>query len=136
MKPYIRKVNYYETDMMGIVHHSNYIRWLEEARIDIMEQVKAPYKMLEDSGISIPVVSVSCEYKQVVKFGETVRIETKIEVFTGVRLEISYEVFSEETGELCTTARTTHCFVSASGRPISLKRVSEFFYDKFIEMQG
>ena len=39
MKPYIHKVQYYETDKMGITHHSNYIRWMEEARVDFMEQI-------------------------------------------------------------------------------------------------
>ena len=39
VKPYIRRANYYETDQMGIVHHSNYIRYSEEARIELMRQV-------------------------------------------------------------------------------------------------
>ena len=47
MKPYIHTVQYYETDCMGITHHSNYIRWMEEARVDFLTQVGWPLKTLE-----------------------------------------------------------------------------------------
>ena len=50
MKKYIHKVNYYETDKMGITHHSNYIRWMEEARIDFLEQIGFSYDKLEKEG--------------------------------------------------------------------------------------
>lgn len=74
---YERQTYYYETDKMGIIHHSNYIRWFEEARIDFMTKMGYPYKRLEDEGIIIPVVSVSSEYKSMVRFGDTVIIKTK-----------------------------------------------------------
>ena len=60
MKKYIHKVNYYETDKMGIVHHSNYIRWMEEARIDFLDQVGLGYRKLEDNGIISPVIGLEC----------------------------------------------------------------------------
>lgn len=50
VKPYEHHVKYYETDQMGIVHHSNYIRWMEEARMDLMEQMGTAYKMMEEAG--------------------------------------------------------------------------------------
>ncbi len=55
MKPYIHKVQYYETDQMAFVHHSNYIRWFEEARLDFMEQAGAPYASMEAQGFISPV---------------------------------------------------------------------------------
>ena len=82
-KPYIRTVQYYETDKMGIVHHSNYIRWFEESRIDLMDQMEAGYKALEDSGILIPVLSVSCTMALYVQ--ETDR--------TGMRIPLSSSRF-------------------------------------------
>ena len=48
IKPYERSVYYYETDRMQIVHHSNYIRWIEEARLDWMRQIGWDYKSIED----------------------------------------------------------------------------------------
>lgn len=53
-------VQYYETDKMGITHHSNYIRWMEEARVSFFAEYGWDYKTLEESGIASPVISVSC----------------------------------------------------------------------------
>ena len=63
MVPYDHKVQYYETDGMGIVHHSNYIRWFEEARVDLLEQLGFGYDRIEEAGYSGPVLEVSCQYK-------------------------------------------------------------------------
>ena len=63
MKAYIRKVQYYETDMMGVTHHANYIHWMEEAKVDFMDQLGFPYTRMEAEGVSSPVIAVSCEYK-------------------------------------------------------------------------
>ncbi|MEG1427807.1 MAG: thioesterase family protein, partial [Oscillospiraceae bacterium] len=76
---YERKVNYYETDKMAIVHHSNYIRWFEEARIELMEHMGLPYEKMEAAGIQIPVLEVRCNYKSMVRFGDTVKIQVRIE---------------------------------------------------------
>ena len=70
-----RKVNYYETDRMGIVHHSNYIRYLEEARCAWLESVDMPFWLLEQNDITIPVLGVNCEYKHHVTFGDTIIIK-------------------------------------------------------------
>ena len=67
---YERKINYYETDRMGIVHHSNYIRFLEEARCAFLESLNMPYSMLEDLGIMIPVLGVQCDFKHHVTFND------------------------------------------------------------------
>ena len=63
MTPCEHKVQYYETDGMGIVHHSNYIRWFEEARVDLLEQLGFGYDRIEEAGYSGPVLEVSCQYK-------------------------------------------------------------------------
>ena len=73
MNPCEHKVQYYETDGMGIVHHSNYIRWFEEARVDLLEQLGFGYDRIEAAGYSGPVLEVSCQYKTMSKFGETVQ---------------------------------------------------------------
>ena len=63
MKPYLRRVQYYETDMMGVAHHANYIHWMEEARIDFMDQLGFPYAEMERKGVLSPVKAFSCEYQ-------------------------------------------------------------------------
>ena len=69
MIPYEHKVQYYETDGMGIVHHSNYIRWFEEARVDLLEQLGFGYDRIEAEGYSGPVLEVACQYKTMSRFG-------------------------------------------------------------------
>ncbi|MCI8631908.1 MAG: acyl-CoA thioesterase [Lachnospiraceae bacterium] len=121
IKPYQHKVHYYETDQMSIVHHSNYIRWFEEARCDILEQLGIGYAKLEAQGIMIPVLSISCEYKTMTRFGDTVHIFGRILYYDGVRLKMGYEVKDAATGELRCMGESSHCFLHAGG-PISLKR--------------
>lgn len=56
---YEHRTQYYETDQMGIIHHSNYIRWFEEARTDLMRQMGIGYDEMEGQGIISPVLSVT-----------------------------------------------------------------------------
>ena len=92
-----RKANYYETDQMGIVHHSNYIRWFEEARLEMLRAMGLPYKKMEDNGILIPVLGVSCSYKHPIRFDETLVLTLRIQNYNGVRFEMAYEGHSKET---------------------------------------
>ncbi len=123
IKTYQHKVQYYETDCMGIVHHSNYIRWFEEARTDFLEQLGIGYDKMEQMGILSPVVSVGCEYKTMAKFGETVIIEAKIKEYNGVSLVLDYVVSDKLTGEVRAVGTSKHCFISsADGAVIVMKR--------------
>ena len=122
IRPYMHHAKYYETDQMGIVHHSNYIRWMEEARMDAMSQFGISYRSMEEGGIISPVVSVSCQYKSMVHFDDTVQIQVKVIKYNGVRLDLEYEMTDKESGELRTRGTSTHCFLDREGRVISLKR--------------
>ena len=135
IKPYEHKAHYYETDKMGIVHHSNHIRWMEEARMDLMEQIGLSYKQMEEMEIISPVLSVSCEYHSMVHFDDTVVIETKITKYNGIKMELEYVMKDKETGELRTTAKSSHCFLNKSGKPISLKRMYPELDTKFFEFK-
>ena len=86
-KDYVRKVQYYETDRMGIVHHSNYIRWMEEARTDVLEQIGLPYDKIERAGILIPVLGVSCDYRISFRYSEVFRVKVIPEKFNGIKIE-------------------------------------------------
>lgn len=128
---YKHKVQYYETDQMKIVHHSNYIRWFEEARTDFLEKAGFSYAWMEEHGIIIPVLSVSAEYKSMVHYGEDVLIYPIVEAFNGVRLAIRYEIRNAETGELKTTGTSSHCFLDAEYRPLRLKKEFPEVYQMF-----
>lgn len=116
-------IQFYETDGMRIVHHSNYIRWFEETRVAWMSDLGFSYKQMEDEGISVPVLAVDAQYKKMLSFGDTAVIKMKVARITPVRLDLAYEVYSKESGQLTTTGQSQHCFLdSDSHRPLSLKR--------------
>ena len=88
MEPYLRKVQYYETDRMGIVHHSNYVRWMEEARIAFLESIGISFASMEAMGIVSPVTGLSVDYKKPCTFGDTVEILVEIEKYNGIEFDV------------------------------------------------
>lgn len=131
---YKHKVQYYETDQMGIVHHSNYIRWFEEARIDFTEKMGMGYHEMEAAGILSPVLSVEASYLRMVYFGDTVTIHTSIKEYNGIKLTVGYEVISDKTSMVHCRGTSKHCFINKEGKPLSLKRECPEFHQMF--MQG
>ena len=125
---YQQKVQYYETDQMGIVHHSNYIRWFEEARTAWMDAIGFSYARMEEEGIVVPVLAVDCIYKTMTKYGESVDIELSISAFTGVRLSFAYHIYDSETKELRATGESKHAFLNKEYRPVSIKRNAPKIY--------
>lgn len=121
-KDYEHHAQYYETDQMGCVHHSNYIRWMEEARVNLMEQMGCGYKAMEASGIMSPVLEVQCQYRSMVRFDDHVKIHVWVKEYNAIRMTLAYEMRDTATGELKTTGESRHCFLDTEGRPVSLKR--------------
>ena len=119
---YQHKVQYYETDKMGMVHHSNYIRWFEEARTDYLEALGLPYEQMEAEGIGSPVLSVQCQYKSKVVYGETLTIQVSLKSYSGLRMSLVYMVTGSD-GKVRCTGETDHCFINQSGRPVILTKV-------------
>ncbi len=119
---YRHKVQYYETDQMSIVHHSNYIRWFEEARVDWFDQMGLPFQDVEAMGIQIPVVSCSARYLRSAVFGDTVEVQLYREQYNGVRLVLGYRVTRCGTGELLATGQSEHCFTTKEGNILNLRR--------------
>ena len=122
MTPYIHTVQYYETDKMGIAHHSNYVRWMEEARMELLRQMGWPMSRLEAEGITSPVVSVECKYLRPTTYDDRISILVTVEQYTGVKLRLSYNMTNETTGETVLTAASSHCFIDENSRPISLEK--------------
>ena len=128
---YERKINYYETDRMGVVHHSNYIRFLEEARSRWLEKMKIPMEKLEQEGYTIPTIEVNCKYKYHVTSGDTIIIEPYITEYNGVRMTIKYNVIDIKTGNRIIEAWTKHCFTDNNLKPVNMKKKNEKIYNIF-----
>ena len=115
IKPYRHEVKYYECDRMGITHHSNYIRFMEEARVDCMEA----------EGVVSPVVAVDCRYRHTSTFKDILEIEVRVAETTPLKISFSYTMTCG--GKTICTATSTHCFLE-NGRPVSLeKRFPELY---------
>ena len=130
LKNYVHTVHYYETDKMAITHHSNYIRWMEEARVDFLEQLGYGFETLEAAGVSSPVLAVTCNYRHPTTFADRVEIRAFVKDFSGVRLTIGYEMKKAGTDELVCTGTSEHCFLSTeTGRPVRLQKDFAGFYE-------
>lgn len=130
IKPYLHHAKYYETDQMGIIHHSNYIRWFEEARIDFMNQIGLTYKKMEAEGIISPVLKINCKYLKMMYFDDIATIKIKISSYTGVRFTFEYEIFNQNK-QLCTIGYSSHCFMNRNNHPINLKKLKPDFDELF-----
>ena len=116
-KPYSHEVKYYECDRMGVTHHSNYVRIMEEARIDWMDQLGYGFERMEAEGIVSPVMAIEVAYKRTTTFKDV--IETEIRVSSMTELKISFAYTMKVGGKVVCTASSTHCFLS-DGRPVVL----------------
>ena len=136
IRPYSRKANYYETDQMGIIHHSNYILWFEEARVDFMEQLGFGYKKIVGSNIDIALLNVYCEYKSMVRFGDIVDIHMSVSELTPTRMTVNYEIFDALSHELRTIGKTQHFFYdNEKKRPVSLKKALPELFELLSSLQ-
>lgn len=128
---YTHLVQYYETDQMKIVHHSNYIRWFEEARGWMLERAGFGYDKMEEIGVIIPVLEVGCQYKSMVRYQDEVCIIPKLVKFNGIKMTVQYEIKDAKTGELRATGMSVHCFLDREYKPMSLKRSHPELYKMF-----
>ena len=132
MHKYQHEVKYYECDRMGITHHSNYIRFMEEARVDYLDQLGYGFDRIEAEGIFSPVVSVQCNYKSPTTFKDVIDITVSITHISELKFEFSYEMHVGD--KLVCMAQSTHCFTE-NGRPVVIaKRLPELY--KAIQLQG
>lgn len=131
IKPYEHHVHYYETDKMGVVHHSNFIRWMEEARVYLMSEIGFSYKQPWEWGYYKPVIGVECDYKVMVNFDDTVLIDVSEEFYNGHKMTIKYTMTNKATGKLFAVGKSRHCFLNKEGRPVNLKKTCPELDEKF-----
>ncbi|MCF0122931.1 MAG: acyl-CoA thioesterase [Ruminiclostridium sp.] len=132
MKPYTHTVCYYETDRMGITHHSNYIRWMEEARTDYLVQLGWPLEKLEEVGVVSPVTALEVKYQNTTTFADEVRIWVTLVQCTGVRLKLAYRM-EKADGAPVFSGTSEHCFLDGNGRIVRLNREHPAFYQALLE---
>ena len=131
MTSYKHKVQYYETDKMGIVHHSNYIRWMEEARVDFLEKIGWSYDQLEKVGLVSPVLSLNIDYSHPTYFSDMVSIDVEILELKMSKMRVGYKMTNED-GKVVAKCESSHGFLLSSGRPAILKRDFPGLYEALL----
>lgn len=98
MHPFISKirVSYCDTDQMGIVHHSNYLKYYETARWNLFRHLGIPYKEIEETGLLLPVVNVQMQFIKPAFYDEELIIETSVTAIKGAKILLEYKLFNEE----------------------------------------
>src|SRR6187402_2841716 len=87
------RVRYAETDQMGVVYYANYFVWFEVARTDLLRTLGWTYREMEASGVMLPVIEASCQYKQPARYDDELEIRTRGVMRSPARLQFSYEVW-------------------------------------------
>ena len=119
------KVQYYATDMMGVTHHSNYIRWMEEARVDLMDRIGFPYSRMEAEGVLCVVKSLQVNFLKPCTFGDEVDIAVTVRDFNGVVVTLAYDMKVRD--ELVFSGTSEHVFLNREGRFVRMKKVMPEF---------
>ena len=127
-------IQYYETDKMGVVHHSNYIRFMEEARIDFFKSIGFDYFELEKSGVFSPVVAINnCKYRKPTCFGDEIFVDVKVIKYNGVRIALQYKMYVKDT--FVFEGESEHCFINSEGKILKLgENTLPEFNRKLIEL--
>ncbi len=123
-------VRYAETDMMGIVHHSRYYPWFEQARTDFIKRSGLTYSEMERMGIMLPLTETQCRYLYGLKYEDEVLVTCRIDKLTVARIEFSYEVFRLPDMTKASEGRTKHGFVGMDFKPINLKKTFPDVWEK------
>ena len=121
------RVRFVETDMMGVVHHSNYLRWFEMARVEYLRAADVLLPDLIAAGIVFPITEVNCRYRQAAHFDEQIRIEAELLDFSKVKLCFSYKIWRDAEGILLAEGSTQNVFTNTNGRII---RLPQLWYDR------
>ncbi len=104
------RVRYGETDQMGFVYYGVYAQYYEVGRVEAMRTLGFSYKAMEESGVLMPVINLTINYKKPAKYDDEVRIVTSVKQMPGVRITFDYECFNQEN-ELLNTGSVTLVFI-------------------------
>lgn len=111
------RVRYSETDQMGVVYHGNYAPYFEMGRVEWLRNKGISYRSMEESGVMLPVVSLTMNYKKPARYDDLLTITTILKSQTSVKIEFDYEIHNEHN-DLLTTGNSTLVFVDMkTGRP-------------------
>lgn len=127
------EVRYQETDQMGVVYHANYLVWFEIGRTKFIEHLGFKYAEMEAHNVVSPVTNVNISYKQPVKYGDRVYVDTWIENYNGIRTVYGYNILKEDE-TIVVTGTTEHVIVNKKTfRPLSLRKAFPDWHQAYLQ---
>lgn len=123
------RVRYAETDQMGVVHHSTYAIYYEQARTEALRNLGVSYREIEQKGIMLPVISLNVEYIRPAKYDDLLTIDTILSEVPSSKILFKYETYNEQ--QVCINKGVTvHAFINTqTNRPC---RVPQWLLDLLI----
>lgn len=127
------RVRYAETDQMGVVYHSNYFPWFEEARTGFFESIGFSYAELEAQGLLFPLLECGCRYRSPARYPDYVVVSVTLKELKGLRATLRYEVTRKADGKLLAEGFTSHAFVNREFQPVNMLREHPGVYNAMKE---
>jgi acyl-CoA thioester hydrolase len=113
---HVIRVRYAETDQAGMAHHSSFLPWFEEGRVELLRSLGKPYQEFEAEGIHFPVREAFCRYWVPARFDDVLIVATTIEDVGGASVRFSYRITRQADGVLIAEGHTLHACVDDNGR--------------------
>ena len=120
------RVIYADTDAMGIVYHTNYIKWFEVGRNELMRQLGVAYTELEKLGLNMPLTKVSCHYLLPAKYDQLLTVETKFDYIKRASIRFNSHIWDEEGKTLLVEGYTIHACTNMEGK---IRRIPQVLLD-------
>ena len=115
------KVRFVETDMMGVVHHANYLRWFEMGRVAYLRACGITLGELMDAGVIFPITEVKATYKNSCTFDDDFEVQVRMSAFNKAKMEFDYRVIRLRDGAVAVEGHTRNVFTDKEGRIIRLE---------------
>jgi acyl-CoA thioester hydrolase len=127
------RVRFVETDLMGVVHHANYLRWFEMGRVAYLRAAGVELNELMAAGYVFPITEVQCKYKNSAKFDEEFEIQTTMTDFSKAKMAFSYAVVRKNDGLVLAVGKTQNVFTNMAGK---ITRLTDEYYNKINSLYG
>ncbi|HEY3367843.1 MAG TPA: thioesterase family protein [Symbiobacteriaceae bacterium] len=126
------RVNFADTDAMGVVYNANYLIWFEVGRTDLIRSWGMPYTEFARRGINVPVAEAGLRYLFPARYDDVVNVETTVAELTPARIKFMYRIVRADDGKLLCEGFTMHGFINAQGRAIAIAKAAPDMYQALL----
>ncbi|PQJ19886.1 thioesterase family protein [Tenacibaculum sp. SG-28] len=126
------RIRYAETDQMGVVYHGNYAQFFEIGRTEWLRSFDTTYKVMEENGIMLPVISLQCDFKKSAYYDDVLEIKTSLKKVPGVKIEFEHTIYNQNNQIIC-TGNTVLVFIDTKTRKPT--RCPNFILEKIMNRQ-